>query len=377
MTSVLFASTASAQTGPVRATVILDIVDVRSGPTTKYPTTSTLRRGEEVTVHRDQSGWLAITPPGNSVSWINHRYLSEFGPGKNGRSNAVVLGNNVESRIGTDRQSAPLNVKQVDLPSGTIVEIVGDKLIANNSTWYPIVPPEGEFRFIPREAVAGMSPAQVATGPLNLPQDNATVSARANDNTQVPAINHPLFTRAEEAERAGQYRQAEDLYSQAAREIQRQGGDHDLVLLCFNRINRLRERPQQIQQPQPIFVAPVSTPRQPAPTQMVQNNPIQPPPPAVQQPRYPNDNQTTSSSVAQLQNSGPGYLRACGFQIDGKAAYVLENTQRGTRLYITAQSGVSLQSYVGQNVELYGPVLYRGDIRGGNYMSVSRITLLR
>ena len=44
---------------------------------------------------------------------------------------------------------------------------------------------------------------------------------------------------------------------------------------------------------------------------------------------------------------------------------------------ITAQSGVSLQSYVGQNVELYGPVLYRGDIRGGNYMSVSRITLLR
>ncbi len=41
-------------------------------------------------------------------------------------------------------------------------------------------------------------------------------------------------------------------------------------------------------------------------------------------------------------------------------------------LYVTPRAGVDLESYVGHKVELIGPAVYRGDLRG-NYMTVIHV----
>jgi len=358
-----------------RATIIMEQVQARSGPTTKFPPVLTMRRGDEIVIHHEEDGWLAILPPTGSVSWVKHLFLSEFDAKANGRFNAVILQNRVEPRYGTDLKSPPLEVQRIKLSQGTIVEVIGEKLVAENSTWYPIMPPENEYRYLPRNAVAGMS--EMVQNPMPIAETNAMLTSQS---TQVnappqapPPIQHPFWTRAEEAERNGQLRDAEDAYLRMVAEIQRTGGSHDLVLLCYNRINRIRERKLPAV-PASVQVIPTSnnpsTNKQPFTTASRQQ---QPPPQAVVVSRNVNDGQTSSSSVAQLQNSGPGVLRACGFAIDGMAAYVLENNRDGTRLYVTAQQGVNLQPYLGNMVELYGPMVYRGDIRGGNYMRVARV----
>ena len=61
--------------------------------------------------------------------------------------------------------------------------------------------------------------------------------------------------------------------------------------------------------------------------------------------------------------------------VDGKQAYVLENTQGRPLLYVTAQAGLNLEPYVNRNVELFGPAIYRGDLRA-NYMTVVRVAPL-
>jgi hypothetical protein len=61
--------------------------------------------------------------------------------------------------------------------------------------------------------------------------------------------------------------------------------------------------------------------------------------------------------------------------VDNKPAFVLENSQGLPRLYVTAQAGVSLESYVNRSVNLYGKMTYRGDLRT-NYMTACRLTPL-
>ena len=80
-------------------------------------------------------------------------------------------------------------------------------------------------------------------------------------------------------------------------------------------------------------------------------------------------------AVAQLQSS-TGFLRRAGFQIDGRQAYALESEPGLLRMYVTAQSGVNLEPYVNREVELIGPVSYRGELRN-NFMPVARVRLIR
>ena len=53
------------QTYPLRATINVPRVEVRSGPTDKFYVTGELRQGEAVTVIRmaKEPGWLEIAPP--------------------------------------------------------------------------------------------------------------------------------------------------------------------------------------------------------------------------------------------------------------------------------------------------------------------------
>jgi hypothetical protein len=76
------------------------------------------------------------------------------------------------------------------------------------------------------------------------------------------------------------------------------------------------------------------------------------------------------------QLSPPGLLRLAGRGVDSRPTYVLQNSRGLIEMYVTAQPGVDLQSYVGRNVQVYGPLVYRMDIRA-QYMSAQRVTPLQ
>jgi hypothetical protein len=73
--------------------------------------------------------------------------------------------------------------------------------------------------------------------------------------------------------------------------------------------------------------------------------------------------------------SGGGWLRRAARLVDNKPAFVLESNQGVPRLYVTAQAGVNLEAYVNRDVNLYGWMVYRGDLRT-NYMIVSHVAPL-
>src|SRR5262249_26937456 len=66
-----------------------------------------------------------------------------------------------------------------------------------------------------------------------------------------------------------------------------------------------------------------------------------------------------------------GHLRLAGRCVDCRRTYVLESSQGQVLTYVTALPGVDLEQHVNRNVELTGPVCWRGDVRA-NYMTASR-----
>ena len=73
---------ALAQTYPLKATVVVPKVEVRSGPTDKYYVTAELQQGESVTIVRPskEAGWLEIKPPRGSFTWINAKHVKLIDP---------------------------------------------------------------------------------------------------------------------------------------------------------------------------------------------------------------------------------------------------------------------------------------------------------
>jgi type II secretory pathway component GspD/PulD (secretin) len=70
-----------------------------------------------------------------------------------------------------------------------------------------------------------------------------------------------------------------------------------------------------------------------------------------------------------------GRLRLAGRGVEGVQTYVVEMEDRGyvrPVAYLTAGPGIDLGSQVGNIVEVWGPTVYRGDIRN-NYMTVMRV----
>ena len=55
-----------------RATVSADTLNVRSGPGTKFPKVSSLKKGEEVFIEREENGWCELTM---DDKWISKEYL--------------------------------------------------------------------------------------------------------------------------------------------------------------------------------------------------------------------------------------------------------------------------------------------------------------
>lgn len=359
----VFPTAAKAQPGKYSAAVVLPEIQMRAGGSWQYPPTGKLKKGEQVIIHHEDGGWIAIIPPVGTVSWINHRFLGEFDPNASGKQNALVMADNVEVRVGSEK-GGPLSVSHVKLPRGTFVEIAGPKMREESSTWYPIVPPEGEYRWLPKEALGSASP--LAPPPVFV---KTTGGQSTNDKSpalvtsigQTPlSTQHPQWDKAEQAERAGDFATAEKLYTIIYQDLRQKNADPELVLVCYNRLIKCQDRLRS------------------------GGNTVTPSPASLQPPSgidpkngkvgvgvaWPADPKTAASGQKW---TGVGNLRRAGFSVDGKQAYALADSRGQVMYYVTAGNGVGLDSYVNRSVDLLGTVQVRGEIRGGQYMVVSQV----
>jgi hypothetical protein len=330
------------------AKVNVPVADVRGGPSDIFPVTGRLRQGQPVHVVSEQNGYFAITPPPGSSSWIDDaalRHARTPTPGK-----AFYSWVNLDYapvRLGSLESPTPLPVETVRLMRGTIVHVLGQQARAENKLWWRIEPPPAEVRYVARDAL---------TPP---PASSAVVAASPGPGGQ---SQQPLWAQAEQADRAGDVAKAELLYRQLANQMAQPGGDQELAIRCYNRIDQLNLRRAR------VATWPA---RQPAPGMLVNGSPR--PGPATQPSTEPAPPPPAGGNVA----SGPGWLRRSGVQIDGKPVYVLEDNRGQARHYLLAQPGLNLETFVNRTVEVFGAMVQRTDLAGGGYLSVNRLHLLR
>lgn len=143
---------------PYSAFVAVSEASVRSGPGETYYPTLNLKVGDAVEVWRhDPGGWLAVRPPEGAFSWISADFIQQTGE-KTGR----VTGNEVNVRVGT-KFSDLRDAIQLQLSVDDEVEILESRTLRTGdqeTLWYKILPPAGEFRWIASRHVV-LHPSQL------------------------------------------------------------------------------------------------------------------------------------------------------------------------------------------------------------------------
>ena len=375
---------------PYDSVIMVPEVDVRSGPSSSenfYPT-SKLRKGDLVRVVEEKEGdWLAIEPPSGSFSLIENRVLKL----NEGETTATIGTPEAWVRIGSSLDNTKMNIQHKKLSEGTQVVILDKKPVYSDdgAIWIKIQPPPGDYRYIPASAIKPVQPQ----APAPLPASTPAAYSKPEASSAQAAPSDSLWYQAEQAERAGNPAEAERLFHKLANET----SDHDLKIRCYNRIHFLKYgsrasypsgyqpgRPNEAYYPNtgnrlyPAATNPYASLGNPytltgrASSQYTYTREI--PVPSMNQVGPVGYGPGVSPAPA-CQWSGWGWLRRAPFFVDNKPAFVLENSQGLPRLYVTGQAGVNLDSYVNRSVNLYGKMLYRGDLRT-NYMSACQLTPL-
>ena len=333
--------------------------EIRSHPGGRALVTDRLPRGTPVHVlDRRDGGWLEIRPPKGSFSWIEEKNV-----GRLGQALQVVGQTPVTMRLGTSLdRDRPSNVEGISVQPGTqLYPLTAQPVLAENGRWWPVMASAAERRFIHESALR-----EPAAGPIQAGVPGAPPSQGAD----------ALFHQAQEAERSGNIAEARRLYS----ELARVAADETLRIFALNRSQFLAENPRSGAPPAPAW--PASGRPAPAAGGTIQPavRPGMSPPPASRPPSYPVGT-APAAGVGPVPghtpvSSGPGRLERAAFFIDGRQAYALVSSQGLPRLYVTAQDGVNLEPFVNRNVELIGPMAYRGDLRT-NYMRAGQVIPLR
>jgi hypothetical protein len=434
LAGVTFAGMVCSQTPttPTLARVKGRATSIRSAPGEQSPETGILEPGQTVTVVNSEAGdWFAIQPPYGSVSWISATLLEPQGAaGADGLRkppfNAVVRADTpAPLRAGSIQQNSPLGVQRTRLPEGTIVQVIGQKVKAKangddlESSWYPIVAPIDDYRYVRKEALELTSttatvgyvvktgattesplPGAVPTLPaepaakregdwtLNVPgtipgRTGGGIGGSKRDN--FPNY-HPQFREAEQARITGDIKRAEQLYRQVADEVSRDGPnkDVDLANLCYDRIFLLKKgsvggssddwngtgwRPSNTAPASPALptmpAAPsyprAELPRADAPRTEVPRSEI----PRLEAPR--------KEPIAKVAD---GFLKATTFQLGNRLVYVLTDNKGVVRYYV-ASGGVDLEKYLGRWVEVSGDETKPRELRGDTLVVVTQITTAR
>lgn len=377
---------ALAQPGPYLAVVADPEVRLRAGPSDQYPETGTLVRGTRLVVAREESnGWLAVDPPQGQVSWVPTQFIDGFDPSRPTPQRVVVASEGeVTLAAGAAGTPQPLDIRKVRVPNGTILTVTGPRATHDGKSWYPVAPPAGDHRYLPKSAVqfdrpvntsyvvrdaAPLPPAEAGTTPAAPPASGTVQPVAGAAPAAKPAVGHPLWAQAEAAEAGGKYDDAERLYFELARVMNAPGGDHDVANLCYTRIHALREKKRV--GPVAVAVGPGSPGWAPAkddrPTLLPPSSgssPVslptatRPTTPAPQ----PQPQPANASADDKPRWAGPGVLTRSALALDGRKTYALESSPGVVRVYVVGAPGVDLDKYVNQRIDVYGLSQSRRDL---------------
>lgn len=368
---LLLAGPAAAQT-PYNARVTQDGAEVRSGPSSlpEMYATNRLAKDAVVEVLRElPGGWLEIRPPSGSFSWINHRFVERVGQTSSwavhadGEAGAPVL---IGSSLGPQKRS----VRGPSLGPPAQVVVVGSPVVdaENNTTWLPIHPPPKEVRYVRAEAVEKIAASVQAFIPPPVAAPVVPVGATAPSTAPTALLPpaDPVLVQAQQAEQAGRIDEAVRLYTDLGKKYV--NTDPHKAHEYYNRAARLRERrgPAPAAPVSRLSEPPLANPSdgrlKPVPTGATVASYVTPQPCTLQPPQGQKGPASGSVPAAPVRWHGPARLRLAACWVDRKPTYVLE-TSPGPLTYVTAQGGGNLDGYVGQTVEVYGPIVYRMDVR--------------
>lgn len=384
------------QSTPYTSVVTDPEVKVRAYFSDQFPVTSTLTRGAVVVVdHEESNGWLAIRPPVGSVSWVPTQFVQRFDPERPLPQNVVVQSEGqVTLAPGQVGVPQPLdNFRKVNVPDGTILVVIGPKVTYQNKTWFPVMPPEGDFRYVPRTAVkpgpavsetftvAGASsakpnaPLELASPALTIPGENvrpAVLPGSVNSWAR-PGGSSPLWAQAEQAELAGKLDEAERLFFELARKMNEPNGDHDVANQCYTRIHNIREKKRlnQAVSGGGTRVPPPARAEEPrasrtSGTATGADRPSIPPAASDtsrdRERERERDRDRGSDPTGPSRWTGPGFLIRTGYSLDGKTTYALESSPRVVRYYVLEAPGVELKKYLNKRVDLHGVISTRRDV---------------
>jgi hypothetical protein len=365
-----------AQSAPILATVIDPEVKLRAGPSDQFPETARLTRGAVVVVdHEESNGWLAVQDaPGSmySLSWVQATFV-DFDNTKPVPQN-VMVHDDTTLAVGQMGLAQPLtHIRRAKVPSGTILTVIGSKATFEGKLWHPVVPPPGDFRYLPKQAVRfdkaantsfvvrDGSPMAAGSGALGPASGTGPVASLPGSLPPAPGlvanpsgVSHPLWAKAEAAEREGKYDEAEKLFFQLARVMNEPDGDHNIANLCYTRIHSLREKKRG-------GTVPVSRPSA--------GSPVHPSVAATAAPG-------SETRDDRGRWTGVGRLTRTAVVLDGRKTYALEANPGETVLYVTPASNVDLERYVGRKVELFGTTYTRRDL-SKPYVVVTAVELAR
>ncbi|MBA4062811.1 MAG: hypothetical protein C0501_03730 [Isosphaera sp.] len=228
------------------------------------------------------------------------------------------------------------------MPAGTILTVIGPKVTVDGKSWYPVVPPAGDVRYVPKAAVTADKAVNTsvtvrdtvpavaaefrppASRERERPEERAPVAhAPGSPVRTAPAVDHPLWAQAEAAEKDGRLDDAEKLLFQLAKEMNAPGGDHDVANRCYTRIHTLREK---------------------------KRGPAAPPPDRP----LPRPEQRGTPVADRSGWNGPGRLVRSALAIDGRKTYALEPNPGVPVVYVVAGPGVDLERFVNRRVTVQG-----------------------
>jgi len=353
----LAVGTARAESLRKTAVVEVDGVEVLAGHAFNFPKVGQLKKGDTVIVVREEdTGFLAILPPASAVSWIKQIHLGKVEGLQAGKANVPVAVEGAEVVAGSDKDHPPTNRVTVHLPKGTIVEVVGPSVRIGNASWYPITPPEGDLRWVPKSAVKASSLTGLAPPPpyvrpetpaFTVSADGSKAAARPASATLPAALtDHRLWTSASAAEAAGDHTTAKGLYARIYQDLWDQKAERDAIVICYNRYIRCENRVKQGDAP-------------PARSRSESRSEAAPPP------------------AAGGKWNGPGYLQELQkVFLDGQVVYSLQDDRGSVLYYVTAVPGLNLKNYVGKRVQLYGPVSTRAELYKP-HISVERVDVVK
>jgi hypothetical protein len=371
--------------------------EVRSGPSldSKFYPTNKLPRGASVEVVEEMpGGWLKIRPPEGSFSYINTRFLEHISANQ---PNFVVALDNVEvpvyigSAIVKDR---PNNIG-VKLKRGAQVTSKGKAMSEGSETLLPIEAPHGEVRYVRADAVtrtpppAGSvvtagRPTTDANGHSSFTPTGALVPSGAPSATP-PVSADELWQRAMIAQRAGQTTEAIRLFNQVS-VVAVQSNPY--MATTAQKWVQYLQYGHQTYGSSGVAANPVSSASAGGRSYPLaaETTPVRLNPPPGSNPVWadgttagsaakPAMGTTASSQLPAGWVAFHGRLRPAGRAVENVKTYVIEMEESGyvrPVAYVHAGPGVDLASQVGRVVEVWGPAVYRGDLRT-NYITAQRV----